>query len=129
LEIGCLAHSYGECIDLTVYRCLQEGITNAVRHADAKTIVVAFDELEAEVSNSERRGVPAVLQLSVRDDGRGIAPGASPGFGLTGIEERVRALGGSFAITGPLGGGTRLDIVIPLDEPEHRLAPMGQRGL
>ena len=60
----------------------------------------------------------AMLQLSVRDDGCGIAPGARPGLGLSGMEERVRALGGRFAVRGEPDGGTRLDITIPLEAAE-----------
>ena len=59
-----------------------------------------------------------MLQLSVRDDGCGIAPGARPGLGLSGMEERVRALGGRFAVRGEPDGGTRLDITIPLEAAE-----------
>jgi two-component system sensor histidine kinase UhpB len=114
---GHLAESYGDSIDLTVYRCLQEGITNAERHAGAKSIVVELGEQADEREAGDGSKVSSVLRLSVRDDGRGMVPGAPWGFGLTSMDERVRALGGTLAITGKPGGGTRLDITIPLDEP------------
>jgi two-component system sensor histidine kinase UhpB len=50
----------------------------------------------------------------VRDDGFGIAAGQAPGFGLRGMQERVQALGGEFAIEGRNGRGTCVRIVIPL---------------
>lgn len=117
LEIGRLAHGYGNAVDLTVFRCLQEGITNAARHAHAATITIA---LAQETVAPTPAGEPAAtaLRLSVRDDGRGIAPGTQPGLGWSGMEERVRALGGRLALTSAPDGGARLDIVIPLDAAE-----------
>ncbi len=117
LEIGHLADSYGNCVDLTVYRCLQEGMTNAARHAGARTISVRLGERMAGPAGAGD-AVPATLHLSVRDDGNGIAPGTQPGMGWSGMEERVRALGGRFSLMSEPGSGTRLDIVIPLEAPE-----------
>jgi two-component system sensor histidine kinase UhpB len=97
-----LRASYGDSIDLTVYRCVQEGLTNAVRHAKAGTIRVGLGE----------KG--RALEVVVEDDGRGIAPGAPAGYGLRGMQERVQALGGECAVEPAPGGGTRVRIVIPL---------------
>ena len=125
LEIGRLAHSYGNCVDLTVYRCLQEGITNAAKHAGARTISVGVGE---ETAGPARTGdvASAALRLLVRDDGGGIAPGTQPGMGWSGMEERVRALGGRFSLTSEPDSGTRLDIVIPLEAAESTGAGQGQ---
>jgi two-component system, NarL family, sensor histidine kinase UhpB len=117
LEIGRLAHSYGNCIDLTVYRCLQEGITNAARHASAGTISARVGEEVSGPAGTGDSGA-ASLRLSVRDDGSGIAPGTVPGMGWSGMEERVRALGGRLSLMSEPDGGTRLDVVIPLEAPE-----------
>ena len=117
LEIGRLASSYGNCIDLTVYRCLQEGITNAARHAGAGTISARVGEEMREPIDSGDSGA-ANLRLSVRDDGSGIAPGTAPGMGRSGMEERVRALGGRLSLKSEPGGGTRLEVIIPLEAPE-----------
>jgi two-component system sensor histidine kinase UhpB len=114
VTFGPLADSYGDSIDLTIYRCLQEGITNAARHAEAKTISVDLDERPAERERSDSSEMSSVLQLWVRDDGRGIAPGTRWGLGLTGMDERVRALGGTLTIAGRQGDGTHLAITIPL---------------
>jgi two-component system sensor histidine kinase UhpB len=97
-----LRPSYGDSIDLTLYRCVQESLTNALRHANATQIAIALDETE--------HGV----QVMVRDDGCGIASNAPPGRGLRGMQERVHALGGSFAIEGAPAGGTRIQITIPV---------------
>jgi two-component system sensor histidine kinase UhpB len=117
LEIGRLAHSYGNCIDLTVYRCLQEGITNAARHAGAGTISARIGEEVSGPSGTGDSGA-ARLRLSVRDDGSGLAPGTVPGMGWSGMEERVRALGGRLSLMSEPDGGTRLDVVIPLEASE-----------
>jgi two-component system, NarL family, sensor histidine kinase UhpB len=99
---GQLKPSYGDAIDLTIYRCVQEGLTNAVRHAGADNIRVALDETEAR------------LELAIEDDGRGIDPQAPAGFGLRGMQERVRALGGECVLAPADGRGTRVRVVIPL---------------
>src|SRR5262249_19239219 len=56
----------------------------------------------------------ACLELTVRDDGFGIAAGQAQGFGLRGMQERVQALGGEFAIEAGNGAGTCVRIAIPL---------------
>jgi two-component system, NarL family, sensor histidine kinase UhpB len=99
---GRLKPSYGDAIDLTIYRCVQEGLTNAVRHAAAHNIRVTLDETEAR------------LALAIEDDGRGIDPQAPAGFGLRGMQERVRALGGECVLEPAGGRGTRVRVVIPL---------------
>jgi two-component system sensor histidine kinase UhpB len=60
----------------------------------------------------------------VRDDGFGIAAGQAPGFGLRGMQERVQALGGEFAIEAGDGGGTCVRIVIPLPLPAPSQSPL-----
>jgi glucose-6-phosphate-specific signal transduction histidine kinase len=73
------------------------------------------------------------LELTVRDDGVGIPAGRAPGFGLRGMQERVQALGGEFAIetgSGEADGrqgnsGTCVRIVIPLPQRPAGSAPPG----
>jgi len=103
--------SYGDSIDLTVFRCVQESLTNAIRHAQAKKVIVQLGQAKDE----------AQLELSVRDDGRGVVPGAPPGFGIRGMQERVEGLGGRFTIESASGGGTCVRVAVPL--LEHRSAP------
>ena len=106
LSPGQLLPSYGDSVDLTVYRCIQESLTNAIRHAGASKVVVALGEA---VVDSER-----ALMLTVDDDGRGIDPAAPPGYGLRGMRERVHGLGGRCSIESMPGCGTSVRIVIPL---------------
>ena len=99
-------------IDLTIYRCVQEGLTNVVRHAGATSVAIELGEVE-ERSAVESDG-DAHLRLVIRDDGRGIAAVAPMGRGLTGMQERVQALAGTFTIERIAAGGTHLHIAIPL---------------
>ena len=99
-----LARSYGDFIDLTVYRCIQESLTNVIRHAEAKHVAVEI-----------RHGTAAgPLKLTVQDDGHGMPAGAPTGFGISGMRERVAALGGDHRIASEPGQGTCVKVVIPL---------------
>ena len=90
-----------------LFRVVQESLTNVLRHARARHVSVALKE------SSDR------LVLVVHDDGRGIDSGRQHrGLGLLGMEERVRELGGSFAVTSPPGGGTTVRAEIPLPPVE-----------
>jgi two-component system sensor histidine kinase UhpB len=70
----------------TVYRVLQESMTNVLRHAEAKSIDIC-----AEIRDGE-------IVVEVIDDGDGVPPDMSFGRGLTGMRDRVRALSGSFEL-------------------------------
>ena len=110
VDIGHLEDSYDDAISLTVHRCLQEGITNALRHGHPAAIGIELSECSAERSEAGGR-----LYLAIRDDGDGIAPGKPPGLGLTSISERVRALAGSMDVRREPEGGTCLEISIPVN--------------
>jgi len=103
-----LAPSYGDSMDLTVYRCIQESLTNAIRHAQAKHVDVELHD--------DRTA--ALLKLMVHDDGCGMAPGASAGLGIRGMQERVEGLGGRYRLRSETGRGTWVNITIPLGEPQ-----------
>ncbi|HZD90747.1 MAG TPA: ATP-binding protein, partial [Pseudolabrys sp.] len=107
-----LSATYGESIDLTVYRCVQESLTNIVRHAAAQRARLEL----AHVRNAPNAG-DGRLVLTVTDDGCGMAPGTPKGRGLQGMQERVAALDGEFSTEAAPGGGTMLRIVIPLPDP------------
>jgi two-component system, NarL family, sensor histidine kinase UhpB len=100
-----LERSYGDSTDLTIYRCVQESLTNAIRHAQAKRVEVDIRATE---------GPPAELHLTIRDDGLGIDPSTPPGFGMLGMRERVQALGGRYAVEAGGEGGTCVRIAIPV---------------
>jgi two-component system sensor histidine kinase UhpB len=109
-----LMRSYGDSIDLTIYRCLQESLTNVIRHAQAKHVAIELGEAMSEPNASANS--TSQLALTIRDDGRGIDPAAAPGFGLRGMQERVQALRGSCKVDSATGCGTSVHIMIPLYE-------------
>jgi two-component system, NarL family, sensor histidine kinase UhpB len=88
--------------ELVVYRVAQEALTNVARHAEAKRV-----ELRLEFSD---RGTV----LTVRDDGRGLAPTAlSSSQGIRGMRERAMLIGAQLAIHGSTGRGTEVQLSIP----------------
>lgn len=105
-----IAAGYGPVVDLTAYRCVQEGVTNALRHAACSSVTVTL----AERTNPD--GGAAELALRVRDDGEGVPETVPVGFGLQGLGERLQALGGGFTLR-TVAGGAALDVVIPLLPP------------
>lgn len=118
---GRLAKSYGEPMDLTLYRCVQEAITNAIRHDSARNLTIDLGE----ESGHRRSGVKraqAVLRLTISDDGKGIDPSTPKGFGLTTMIERVKSLGGTCAIESAHGKGTTIRIEIPVQREKTERA-------
>jgi two-component system sensor histidine kinase UhpB len=112
-SISARTASYGEAIDLTIYRCVQEGVTNAIRHGKAGAISVELFE-KRRARGDSGAGAGPTLQLLIQDDGRGILPDTPVGFGLTVMRERVHALGGSCVIQSAPSRGTALRLVIPI---------------
>ena len=102
-----LSRSYGDSIDLTIYRCVQESLTNAIRHAQAMHVSVDVRH----GANEEE------LALTVRDDGCGTKPGTPAGFGTRGMRERVEGLGGRYRIASEIGRGTCVHVTVPIAEP------------
>ncbi len=98
-------------VQTTVYRILQEGLTNVARHAQARTVDV---ELKLD------RGL---LSLLIQDDGVGFEPrstrGEASGLGLHGMGERAALLGGSLDIDSTPGRGTTVRANVPVTGLRH----------
>ena len=105
LDIGALPEHLGESYTLAAYRILQEAVTNALRHADARRIAIRL--------GSDARA----LEIDIVDDGRGLPQDwERPGhFGVRGMRERARALGGDVEIGNRGEGGTRVRARLPLE--------------
>jgi signal transduction histidine kinase len=85
-----------------LYRITQEALTNCARHAHAKSV-----RIELAPKND-------FLVLAVSDDGRGISDNSNRrGFGILGMEERVREIGGQLAVSTREAGGTVVEVRIP----------------
>ncbi|WP_041272829.1 sensor histidine kinase [Desulfitobacterium hafniense] len=89
-------------IELTIYRIVQEALTNVSKHAQAQHVAIT-------IGGSER------VLMSIRDDGKGIDRAKkTEGLGLLGMSERVRLLGGTLSIQGGEAEGTSILVEIPL---------------
>jgi signal transduction histidine kinase len=91
-----------DALDVTGYRIVQEGLTNALKHANASRadVTVRYD--------------PDALHIEIRDDGGGAAASNGHGHGLVGIRERVKIYGGAMT-AGPVSeGGFVLSTRLPL---------------
>jgi two-component system, NarL family, sensor histidine kinase UhpB len=103
--------TYGESIDLTLYRCVQESLTNVIRHAKARQSRVS---VEHQADQNRGTDPPAWVVLTITDDGCGIDSAEPPGNGIQGMQERVQALGGTFKLKGSTSRGTIVHIEIPV---------------
>lgn len=98
--------SFGAAVDEAAFRIVQEALNNALRHGRPKLIEIKLGTDEAGRS----------LHLSVIDDGGGIAKKSEPGFGISGMRERVAALGGSLTVSPNLAvPGVAVEAILPLD--------------
>ncbi len=97
----------------TIFRILQEALTNVVRHASATRVEIVFTQGRDEIG------------LEVRDNGRGIDPSRASGshsLGLVGIRERAIACGGYLSLDNAPGGGTSVVVRIPSGESSREVA-------
>jgi len=99
----------GETADLTIYRIVQEALTNVFRHARATAVNVSIEPAERQLGVQVNRGYALVR---VHDNGRGLKPGEKFGFGLTGMQERILALGGTLTVASGEGGVT-IEAMVP----------------
>ncbi|MEV6941340.1 histidine kinase [Streptomyces sp. NPDC051172] len=90
-------------VGAAAYRIVQEALTNAVRHAGPEPAV------RVDLYDDE-----GALHLSVTDDGTGPTPGTAPGFGLVGMRERARSVGGTLDAGPRAQGGFEVTAVLPL---------------
>jgi signal transduction histidine kinase len=96
-------------MEMNLFRIIQEGLNNIIRHADAGQVIL------------EVKREPAGLRISLFDDGCGFdaeklrnEPQVRRGLGLVSMDERVMYLGGSLDLQSAPGRGTRLTVRVPL---------------
>ncbi|WP_024519190.1 histidine kinase [Bradyrhizobium sp. Tv2a-2] len=95
----------GETAELTIYRVVQEALTNVFRHAGATAVNVT---VEPAGTGANRAGA----LVRVRDNGCGLTPDHKLGRGLSGMRERILALGGTLSVASNDGGVT-VEAIIP----------------
>jgi two-component system, NarL family, sensor histidine kinase UhpB len=98
----------GETAELTIYRVVQEALTNVFRHARATSVDVTIEPAEQAGIHGSR----GCARVQVRDNGCGLAADHRLGHGLTGMRERIMALGGTLSVASSEGGVT-LEAIIP----------------
>jgi two-component system, NarL family, sensor histidine kinase UhpB len=110
--VACDFKSNAEDVELApeagtaIFRVLQESLTNIVRHAKASRVTIELHKDDHEI------------MLLVNDNGRGIGAtelGKRNSFGVRGMRERARELGGAFELGPAQGGGTQLSLRLPLE--------------
>ncbi len=111
-ETGPEVTELGEAINITLYRIVQEALTNIAKHAGADEVSICLG----------KEGNGKELLVIISDNGRGMSPALLPGrgLGLIGMRERVEALNGHFDIHSEAGSGTTIRLRIPLlNEPQE----------
>jgi len=113
----------GDPLDITVYRVVQEALTNIAKHAQASRVSLRLQRIRDAAAAD-------TLLLSVSDDGKGMVPETSTrGLGLLGMRERVIALDGEFMLNCAPGQGVRIEVRLPLvnqlrhQEEQHVFEP------
>jgi len=98
-------------VEAAFLRVAQEGVTNAVRHADPREIIIELTRKSGD------------LLLRIEDDGGGFEPEDLPAgrFGLVGMRERIQLLGGTFRIRTSPGHGTTLEARVPESPPRSEI--------
>jgi len=107
----------GELVESTICRIVQECLSNAVRHAEPRIIAVSIDRIGGEI------------RVKVADDGRGMTASARPGYGLVGIGERVKAMGGRVELANQGGDGFALTVLLPATTGRDAPAVSEQAGV
>jgi signal transduction histidine kinase len=100
---------YPPTVEVAAYYVVSEALTNSARHAAASRVEALVDEQDS------------TLRVSIRDDGIG---GADPrrGSGLTGLRDRIEALGGLIEVISAEGQGTTITVLLPID---HQVGEAG----
>jgi signal transduction histidine kinase len=91
----------------SLYRVVQEALTNCARHSEARNVQI-------------RLGLEdGICRLTIEDDGKGFEPHGKPrGLGLLGIQERVDEMGGTLELVSSPGRGTTLAVTVPLKQEQ-----------
>lgn len=108
-QVAGAARGLSPAQELTLFRAVQETMTNVRRHAEASRVDVLLDYSQ-----------PEIVRLTVRDNGIGVDMTThKPGFGLIGLRERTRQLHGHLAIASQPGSGFTVEMTLPTEQGER----------
>ena len=105
VTIDNLEHCHDDTLKVSIYRTVQECLTNIIKHADASTAWLSVKIVEPTGN--------AGVRIIVEDDGKGLGEDEKMGLGLTGMRERADALGGWLTLEPRSGGGLRVESHLP----------------
>jgi signal transduction histidine kinase/ligand-binding sensor domain-containing protein len=109
-ELDDVEESIGREVEIQLYRIAQEAMNNVLKHSKADRVIV---ELKQEAKD---------IRLTVQDNGAGFDPalsGRQGAFGLPGMAERARLIGGALSVMAAPGKGCRLTVTVPLVKQRH----------
>ena len=110
-EQGRASSRHAAELETTIYRIVQEALTNVAKHAAAAHVTLRIADPEAE---------PQRVEVEISDDGAGFDPEQpAEGFGLVGMRERLALVNGELTISSAPGDGTRLVARIPVGRAER----------
>ena len=115
------AEPLGELLDSTIYRILQECLANAVRHSRPTVVTVSIKRQRGGCKDLDE------VAIMVADNGQGIAATSATGYGLVGMSERAKALGGCLTISSKPGEG--LSVTAKLPCPPARARAMSEQAI
>ena len=99
----------GDTAELTIYRIVQEALTNVFRHARATEVRITVQPTSCRQTGT---GSAGATKVSVRDNGAGLPTDHKQGFGMIGMHERVLALGGTMTVAST-GQGVTIEALVP----------------
>ena len=112
LNIADKLDTLGEIVTITLYRIVQECLTNIAKHAQATEVVIQLGIIAD--------GRAQKVSLEVQDNGVGMkSQSLGGGFGLIGMRERVETLNGSFELSADPGAGVNIKVTLPLSGTEE----------
>jgi two-component system sensor histidine kinase UhpB len=112
----------GETAELTIYRIIQEALTNVFRHAGATEVRITVEPASGRQSGTASGGT-AATKVSVRDNGAGLPNDHKQGLGMIGMRERVLALGGAMTVASTSQGVT-VEALVPNGIRQLQTAPL-----
>lgn len=102
IDVSAPLPSLPAAVEVAAYRVVQEALKNAAEHGRADNCLVGL-------------ALDGNLCLAIADDGLGLPETVTPGVGLVSMRERAEELGGKFKIYPRLGGGTKVEVSLPLE--------------